>query len=151
MQQNTTQRESKGETERKRRRKRGSGVTGQRLGVNSNLLDHSKFVYRWINDDPARIYAMTNEDDWDLVKDPSVKDDNTDLGSAVSIVVGTNAEGKGKRAYLCQKLKTFFDEDQAAKQADLDEQLDQLMRGNSRSGEAQGDYVPSSGINQTAA
>lgn len=146
----TSQRErTRKEETGERRRKRGGGhVHGRRLGVNPDLLDFTRFVYRWINDDPARLVAKTRHDDWDVMSNDggAMKEDATDLGDAVSIVVGTNPDGSVKRAYLCRKPKTYFDEDQREKQAALDEQLNQLRRGNDRSGAAQGDYIPSSGI-----
>ena len=40
-----------------RRRKTGTGVVGQRLGVSEALLDFNRFAYRWMNDAPARIHA----------------------------------------------------------------------------------------------
>lgn len=121
-------------------------TTGGRLGVNPAILDLQRFAYRWMNDDPARIMTKTQNDDWDLVFEDGAKEDNTDLGNAVSVVVGTKPDGSPKRAYLCRKLKTYFDEDKAAEQVALDEQLNQLRRGNSANGEAQSDYVPRSGI-----
>ena len=75
-----------------------------------------------------------------------VKEDTTDLGNAVSYIVGTNKDGSPMRAYLCRKPKSYFDEDQAAKHAELEQQLAELRRGNDRDGQTQSDYVPTSGI-----
>lgn len=135
-------------TEARRRKQRGSAVIGKRLGVNKTLLDFERYVYRWINDAPARIMAMTKDDDWDIVRQGGdiVKDDNADLGDAVAQVVGTKPDGSAMMAYLCRKPRKFYDEDQADKQAALDEQLAQMKRGLGRDGSAQGDYVPHSGI-----
>ena len=58
-------RPKKEETPR-RRRNRGTVAVG-RLGTNQDLLDFEKFAYRWINDDPGRIYTMTQNDEWDLI------------------------------------------------------------------------------------
>jgi len=130
-----------------RRRRNGSGIIGTRMGVNESLLDFSRFSYRWINDAPARIYNKTIEDDWDMVtNDGGVKEASADLGTAVSHVVGANKDGSPLRAYLCRKPKTYFDEDQAAKVAELDRQLNELRRGNAPDGSPQSDYVPHSGI-----
>lgn len=141
----------KEEVREDRRRRRATGAINQtlgRLGVNPDLLDHDKYAYRFINEEQnGRLFMKTHHDDWDVVmNDGEVKEDNTDLGNAVSIVVGTHKDGSPKRAYLCRKLKTYFDEDQAEKQQVLDEQLEQLRRGNDRHGGAQSDYVPNSGI-----
>lgn len=146
---NTTQPDKRGPgrpRKEERRRKPNMETTGGRLGVNPAILDLQRFAYRWMNDDPARIMTKTQNDDWDLVFEDGAKEDNTDLGNAVSVVVGTKPDGSPKRAYLCRKLKTYFDEDKAAEQVALDEQLNQLRRGNSANGEAQSDYVPRSGI-----
>ena len=143
----TTQRETRKDTEQRRRKERGGGeLTGRRLGVAKSRLDFEQFKYRWINDAPARIHAMTKEDDWDVVTNDGVKDDSADLGSAVSQIVGTAPDGSALRAYLCRKPRRFYDEDQADKSAALDRQLEQLRRGNDRAGGSQSDYVPNSGI-----
>lgn len=130
------------------RRKRRSSVHGSRLGVSEDLLDFNQYAYRWINDVPggARIYDMTKNDDWDVMTQDGgvLKDDATD--GAISVIVGSNPDGSPLRAYLCRKPKAFYDEDQAEKAAELDEQLAQLKRGNTREGAAQSDYVPTGGI-----
>lgn len=131
-----------------RRKRTDATVSGKRLAVNTAHLDFDKYVFRFINDAPARLFQMTKQDDWDLVGEDgkAIKPDSTDLGNAVSVVVGTKPDGSAMRAYLCAKLRKFYDDDQKMKQTDLDEQLAQLRRGNSAKGEEQGDYVPSGGI-----
>lgn len=134
----------KKEAER-RRRKNGVQAAG-RLGVDQSKLDFDKFAYRWINDEPGRLVTKTKNDDWDMIPQAGEKEDNTDLGGMISIVVGTLPDGSPKRAYLCRKRKDFYEEDRADAQKALDEQLEQLRRGNDASGKAQSDYVPHSGI-----
>jgi len=130
-----------------RRKKRGGGeLTGHRLAVVSSQLDHNKFVYRWINNKPGRIFAKTIEDDWEIVTSDGIKDDGVDLGNKVSQIVGTAPDGSALLAYLCRKPKQYYDEDQAEKSVELDKQLEQMRRGQSRSGSVQGDYIPHSGI-----
>jgi len=147
MQMNTTTRESKDHQTKERRKQRGGGeLTGQRLGVPKSMLDLSRFRYRWINDDPARIFTKTKEDDWDIVCNDGSVADSADLGKAVSKVTGLMADGKPLVSYLCRKPKTYFDEDQAVKSAELDRQMMELRRGNDRSGGSQADYIPASGI-----
>lgn len=142
----TDERQSRKEATRRRRKDRG-GVIGQRLGVTESKLDFNNFSYRWINDAPARMIAKTQEDDWDIVhQDGKEIADANDLGSAVSQVVGTHADGSPMRAYLCRKPKAWYDEDQTEKVKMLDSQLSELRRGNSRDGSAQSDYVPNEGI-----
>lgn len=149
MQVETRARQSRGDDQMPERRKRvDANVIGKRLAVNTSALDFDKYAYRFINDAPARLFQMTQQDDWDIVdaQGGAVKADSTDMGNAVSSVVGTKPDGSAMRAYLCRKLKRFYDDDQKMKQTDLDEQLAQLRRGNGAKGEELGDYVPSGGI-----
>jgi hypothetical protein len=137
-------------TQERRKKRFGNGeLTGRRLGVLKSRLDFDSFKYRWINDHEARFHAKTQEDDWSLVPNDGVKEDSVDLGNAVSQIVGTKPDGSALRAYLCRKPKKWFEEDQAEKQAELDEQLTQLLRGNDRHGGTHGDYTPNSGIRIT--
>lgn len=131
-----------------RRRRNDMETVGKRLAVNTSLLDYDRFSYRFINDAPARLFQMTQQDDWDIVTQNGaiVKSDSTDLGDAVSVTVGTKPDGSPLRSYLCRKPRKFYDEDQKKKQTDLDEQLSQLRRGNTKAGDLQGDYVPPGGI-----
>lgn len=132
---------------RERRRQPGSGdVIGRRLAVRKSEMDFQNYRYRWINDHEARFMAKTKEDDWDLVMNAGVKDDSADLGNAVSQIVGSKPDGSALRAYLCRKPKKWWEDDQAEKQAALDEQLNQLRRGNDRAGGSQSDYIPAAGI-----
>jgi hypothetical protein len=131
-----------------RRRRDDLDLVGRRLAVNRAMLDHGRFEYRYVNDDPARLHRFTVQDDWDVVSNDGgiVKADATDMGDAVSVVVGTKPDGSPLRAYLCRKPKKFYDEDQRKKQTELDEQLKRLRNGKSAEGEAQGDYIPRGGI-----
>lgn len=143
----TTMAEPRAKTEQAQRRRRKTSVQSVgRLGLDPALLDHGKFRYRWVNDAPGRLVSLTGHDDWDFVEDNKAKEDNADLGSRVSIVVGVLPDGSPMRAYLCRKPRTFYDEDQKEAQAKLDEELNQLARGANRQGELQSDYVPNSGI-----
>lgn len=149
MNTNEPEKRGPGRPPKQRRRKSSHAqMTGQRLAVNESMLDKANYKYRWINDSPARIMMKTKEDDWDIVTNAGgvVKDDSTDLGNAVSAVVGSHQDGSPMRAYLCRKPKSYWDEDQSAKGAELDEQLAQLRRGMTRAGASQSDYVPNSGI-----
>jgi len=134
--------------ENQRRRRVDIDTIGKRLAVNTTALDFGKFVYRFINDAPARLFQKTQQDDWDLVtaEGATIKSDSTDLGAAVSVVVGTKVDGSPMRAFLCRKPRKFYEEDEKRKADDLDEQLSQLRRGNSAAGELQGDYSTSGGI-----
>jgi hypothetical protein len=145
----TRGRQSRAEEQLPERRKRTeTDMTGKRLAVRNDLLDFDKFKYRYINDSDTRLYQLTRQDDWEVMTQDgqALKPDSTDMGSAVSIPVGTRPDGSPMRAYLCRKLRRFYEDDQKMKQTELDEQLAQLRLGNSAKGEGQGDYVPSGGI-----
>lgn len=77
------------------------------------------FVGRWVNGDEARI-AQLKERGYEFVDKPAAEN-NSDLGgSHQSVVVGSKADGSGRRDYLMQIPKEIYDEDQAAKQAQID-------------------------------
>jgi hypothetical protein len=131
-----------------RRRRNDIETVGRRLAVDTSKLDFARFTYRFINDAPARLFQKTQQDDWDIVRTngETIKSDSSDLGDAVSVVVGAKEDGSAMRSYLCRKLRKYYEEDEKKKQSELDEQLTQLRRGNSAAGELQGDYIPTGGI-----
>jgi hypothetical protein len=149
MQIETRGRQSRAEEQLPERRKRTDiDMTGKRLSVRNELLDFEKYKYRWINDSDVRLYQLTKQDDWEVMTQDgeALKSDNTDMGAAISIPVGTKPDGSAMRAYLCRKLKRFFDEDQKMKQTELDEQLSRLRAGKDATGANMGDYTPAGGI-----
>jgi len=110
------------------RRRRGAvGTMRAKLGVNEKALDRKAFEYRWINDAKNRVHDLTDEnyDNWSLVKDPkgAVKNDGSDIGSAVSRIVGTQASNEPLRAYLVKKPKEWHDADQAEKQDAIEKKM----------------------------
>lgn len=109
-----------------RRRRTDNLGARQHLAVTAKL--DPAFEYRWINDSGARIYQKTKQDDWDIVTQDGgvVKEDASDLGGAVSYVVGAKPDGSPLRSYLCRKPKEFAEEDRAAMEARrraMDEQI----------------------------
>lgn len=134
--------------QRERRRRKPVDTLGKRLAVNPAILDFNNFVYRWINDDEARLHVMTKDDDWDFITHDGdvLPEDTTDLGNAYAKVVGSKPDGSAKRAYLCRKPKAWHEQDQKQKQTELDLQLERIAKGQTRSGDAQADYIPNEGI-----
>lgn len=128
------------------RRKKRTGLIGKRLGVPESLTNFNDFAYRWVNDDGVRFFMLTEQDDWELAPQGPDEAETVDIGNAVKRVVGSKPDGSPMFAYLCRKPRKFYDDDAADKQAELDKQLEQIRRGNSRSGQAQADYTPASGI-----
>lgn len=138
-----------------RRRRRGTGaLSGLKLAVNEDALDRKNFEYRFVNDRPGRIAQLTQNDDYDIVTDPSkeAKPDSTNEGTGISVYVGGGENGQPMRGYLLRKPKKYYQEDQAEKQALIDEQLKAIKRGAPQvQGQdardlAQVSYVPEGGI-----
>jgi len=142
------------EEERQRRRRRDDLTDGRhrKLAVDGEL--DPNYVYRWINDDPGRVYNLTKQDDWDRVTEDMLNGPKSDrdrqLGSGLERIV----EASGKRAILVRKRKDYYDGDKAKEQAFLDAQMTDLKRGVTPTG-PKGEqtlsasdhaYVPAGGI-----
>lgn len=127
--------EARATTEKQeRRRQRGSTtVHGQKLGVNPAFLDQKNFSHRWINDDKGRIEQLTQQDDYELVADPTKagKPDADGLGAMISKVVGVDDGGRPIRAYLAKKPLPFYRDDQREKAASIKKTMDAIKRGTS--------------------
>jgi hypothetical protein len=113
----------------RRRRADTTGEFGGKLHVNAALLDHNQFAYRWINDSAGRIDELTIRDDWDIIRDPSIKDDANSEGAQVRQLVGSKVDGSPLYAYLCRKPIEFHKADRAKKHARTNELEKQIMRG----------------------
>lgn len=77
---------------------------------------HPDKVFRWVNDTPARMYALTVKDDWDRV-------DNVDR-----VPVGQNQDGSPLYAVLCAKPREFWDEDQRNKARAAQDRASSIVR-----------------------
>ena len=118
---------SRVEQERARRRRRQDDGTGRlrTLAIEGEL--DPNYTYRWINDDPGRVHALTVMDDWEKVTaaDLGQADDrDKNLGTGVERIVD---KVTGKRAVLVRKLKEFYVEDKAKEQKRLEE-LDAMIK-----------------------
>lgn len=65
-------------------------------------------------------------------------------------VVGTNDNGTPIKGYLMRIPKEIFDEDQAAKQKDIDKVDEQIRSGKFQQGTNDSRYIPTTGINITS-
>ncbi len=143
-------------TERRRRADTSNEFT-HRLSVNHALLDHGKYAYRFVNDTSGRLHELTVNDDWDVVKDPSVKTDNNNEGAPVRKLVGANQDGSPVYAFLCRKPLQYHKDDRKRKSQRTDELMAQIKRGAVKSpdGAAALDksttYIPDGGISITQA
>lgn len=108
------------------------------------------YVRRWINDTGSRLadaeragYAYVTE--VDRVGDPDVTN-RLQPGSKVAKQVGRDKMGQAITAYLMEIRKDWYEEDQAAKQARIDEIDDQIRSGSLKREPGDGRYVPKGGI-----
>ena len=91
------------------------------------------FVYRWVNDVPGRIAAF-KEGGYEVVtSDNEVGDKTVDRGSKLGSAI-TKSVGGQITAVLMRIPKEWYDEDQAAKQKDVDI-LEATMRDQSQRGD----------------
>ena len=111
---------------------------------------------RWMNDSPGRI-EDAKRGGYSLVVDPTLKvgnaseDGNSEIGGAVSRVVGTQEGGNPMKAYLMEIPQSWYDEDQSRKREARMEIEAAIIRGDDqqkikdeRGLETRG-YVPLSG------
>lgn len=144
------------EIKQERRRRKGGHLAGKRmrLALDESKLDTEKYEYRWVNTDPGRVEALTQQDDWEIVSDREgkIKTDATGAGAEVSVLVGEGQSGNAQRSILCRKLKKYQDEDRQAKYRRIDEQEAALKKAITPGGDgAQGDkfYASEKGIQIT--
>ena len=91
------------------------------------------FVYRWVNDVPGRIAAF-KEGGYEVVtSDNEVGDKTVDRGSKLGSAI-TKSVGGQITAVLMRIPKEWYDEDQAAKQKEVDV-LEATMRDQSQRGD----------------
>lgn len=142
------------EQERVRRRRRDDMGDGRlrNLAIAGTLDD--RYTYRWVNDDPGRIYKLNTLDDWDPVTTDELgerHDKDKGVGSNVERVVDRTT---GRKAVLMRKLKEFYTADKAKEQTSIDG-IDAALRTgqvrapagiSSESVEMNKMYVPAGGI-----
>lgn len=95
---------------------------------NLPLPDINGYVSRWFNDEENRL-SRAQDAGWEFVTPsdfPSFRPSqqvapNSDLGSRVSVVCGTDEQGKSMRAYLMKIKKEWAADDHRAKMDAIDE------------------------------
>lgn len=107
-----------------RRRRSGADALKQRLFVPLEKLDQQKYNYRWITADPARVYQLTEQDDYEVV--PAA-----DLGDVkVSHQLkGGDGDGGQLAQILVRKPRAWFDADKKAETGRLSEEMQALAAG----------------------
>jgi hypothetical protein len=126
------------------------GVPASRLTVANQ---DPNFVYRWINDDGRGRLDRAISGGYEFVESEAAQkigagsaDGNSDVGSRVSRIVGTQEGGAGMRGYLMRIRREWYVEDQKAKQAQVDEIDKAIKRGDAHKSGDDNRYVPSAGI-----
>lgn len=138
------------EAERARRRRRDDIGLGRNRNLDVVGEKDPRYEYRWVNDEPGRMYRLCERDDWEVVTTGQLEPNAKDKG------VGTNIERivdkrSGKRAVLVRKLKDYYLEDKAKEQGLIDETEAAIKRGATPAGNGEGlagpeAYVPKGGI-----
>lgn len=136
------------EQERQRRRRRDDLGTGRLRNLAITGTTDPNYEYRWINDEPGRVYNLTQADDWEVVKTSELQGDkDKSVGTTVERIVD---KATGRRAILVKKLKDYYADDKAKEQARIDEIDEQLKRGGTPSSQGLAHtaeaYIPSGGI-----
>lgn len=105
------------------------------------------YVRRWINDAEGRLqnaqdggYQFVMNDAIAQIGDKDVDNENRDLGARVSRVVDKTS---GQRAYLMEIKEEFYQEDQAAKVAKVEETDRRIRKGKLE--EVEESYIPDQG------
>lgn len=136
------------EEERSRRRRREDTGDGRLSNLTVAKKDPN-YAYRWINDDPGRVHALTQRDDWDVVTSEEAGErieKDRSVGSTVERVVD---RATGKRAILVRKPKDYYVDDRKKMAASIDDLEKSIKRGETRGAEALSGpaaYVPAGGI-----
>lgn len=110
------------------------GTPDMKLGIRDYGGQLEGFVPRWINDKGGRIHDALTGGYEPVFKDDQVlagevgENRNSDMGSWVSQIVGTQEDGSPMRAYLMKIKREWYEEDQQAKQKRVDA-VDEAIRG----------------------
>ncbi len=120
-------RQSRAKTDTERRERRyqpGTDAEGTNfhLWVDQSKLDPDK-KYRWVSNVHDRIGRLT-QGDWDLVSEEEVGFPIDRSGD-----INPNGGRENVRMRLMCKYKDWFDDDQAAKQKRIDDQMSRAARG----------------------
>lgn len=142
------------EAERGKRRRRDDLGAGRMRNLDVVGDKDPNFEYRWVNDEPGRMYQLTQADDWEVVKlgdlgEAHAKDKG--VGTGIERVIDKRT---GKRAVLLRKPKDYYVSDKAKEQAVIDDTEKSIKRGqittaNGVAGETLSGpaaYVPAGGI-----
>ena len=134
----TDQKRGRNVSQERRRRSDHDGGRVKNLAVKEEMLDRTKYEYRFVNDTGNRLYNLTQLDDWDIVEDRTggTAENNTDMGARVSVRAGTSKEGAAFGAVLVRKPIELHKNDEAERQRQIDAKEATINN------VGQGQYVP---------
>lgn len=105
------------------------------------------YHYHWVNDTPGRIemalasgYDFVNRDDVTLL--PGVTPRNSDAGSKISAIVGSQESNEPLRAYLMRTPLALYEENQSLLQGQVNATEDAIRKGKTTGQEGSSFYVP---------
>lgn len=105
---------------------------------------------RWVNDTGGRVQQAL-AGGYEFKRDPLItagdglEDANTDIGSAMSQVVGTKEDHSPQRAYYMEIDQDLYDEDQAEKMSKIDEVENAILEGKHNNATGKHGYIPDGG------
>jgi len=147
-------RQPRQETEQSTRRRRDDLGAGRQRNLDVVGKKDPNFTYRWVNDEPGRLYNLTKADDWDVVQQGELGETHAKdkgVGTGIERIVNKST---GKRAVLLRKRLDYYIADKAKEQGQIDDTEHMIKSGgvpsaNGVTGEAlagSAAYVPSGGI-----
>jgi hypothetical protein len=105
----------------------------------------------WINDSGSRL-AQAEAGGYTFVEDADDALGKSDPGTKTSVIAGTLPDGSPMRTYLMEIPLEYYEEDQKAEQAQIDQFDQELRRGVVRGAKAQDDgayYLPEKPVVET--
>lgn len=110
-------------------------------------VKESGYEYRWVNDKPSRIQRL-EQAGYEIVKDEAVQtargDAQTDRTDGTVIRAQADKSGRmdGMQAVLMRQRSEFYQEDQAAKQANVDQVVEAINGRGLEIDNTSGTYIP---------
>lgn len=135
-------RPSRAETVRRERRMKPGAIMaeGIKLELDETKLDRKTFSYRWVKDSPGRVERFKRAD-WDLVDEAEAKANGNNLGTIPTVHGGIGESGAPYGLVLMKKYKDWYEADQKAKRAPLDEMDKAIKRGTAHKQSGEGELT----------
>lgn len=109
-----------------RRRRGGADNHKTRLFAPLDMLDTKKFHYRWITNDPARVFQLTQQDDYDVVPAAELGAGRVKTEHALK---GGDGDGNPLSQVLVRKRRDWYEKDKRDEQTALEQDMEALKAG----------------------